>query len=91
MAAGVVLSVRRRGSAELSSGSQRSSRVTRSPIERLKRVTARGPPSSRSSRLAAVLSLSQTAASQSRSMVSPLARHSGVSVIRESGTQSSFV
>ncbi len=85
------MSVRRQGSAEFSVGSQRSSRVTRSPIERLKRVTAPGPPSSRSSRLAAVLSLSQIAASQSWAMVSPLAMHSGVSVIAESETQSSFV
>lgn len=73
MARGDVVSVTRHGSALLSSGSQRSSRVTRSPIERQKRVTAVGPPSSTSSRLPAVLSLKRMVASQSSPTVMPVA------------------
>lgn len=78
IARGLVVSVTRPGSAEFSSVSQRSSRVTGSPIERANRVTAVGPPSSRSSRLAAVLSLYRIATSASSATVMPSARCSRV-------------
>ncbi len=77
MACGVVMSVVRHGSAELRSGSHRSSRVVRSPSERQNRVIPVGPPSSLSSRLPAQLSLSETAAAHSASTVMPSARFSG--------------
>ncbi len=78
MARGEVVSVTRQGSALLSSGSHRSSRVTPSPIERANRVIAVGPPSSFSSRLPAVLSLKRMVASQSSATVMPVATWSSV-------------
>lgn len=74
------MSVLRHGSAEFSSGSQRSRRVVRSPSERQKRVIAVGPPSSRSSRFAAPLSLCETVAAHSSPTVRPAATFSAVFV-----------
>lgn len=81
MAYGVVVSVTRQGSAEFRSGSHRSRRVVESPVERAKRVTAVGPPSSRRRRLAAALSLKRIVASLSSATVMPPARFSGLPVI----------
>ncbi|BBJ37638.1 hypothetical protein SSPO_003560 [Streptomyces antimycoticus] len=82
-AAGLVVSVLRQGSAELSSGSHRSSRVVPSPSERQKRVMPVGPFSRRSRRLPAVLSLSLTAAAHNSETVMPSARFSALLVTGE--------
>ena len=52
------------GAASLRSGSVRSSRLVASPSERKKAVTPAGPPSAAITKLAAVLSLTESAASQ---------------------------
>src|SRR5690606_14378772 len=65
MAAGEVVSRGSPGVASLRSVSQRSSRVTSSPMERRNVVTASGPPSASSTLLAAVLSLVRMVAEQS--------------------------
>jgi len=64
MAVGLVVSRTSPGSALFKSGSVRSSRVTGSPSDRMKLVTPAGPPTWASSRLAAALSLTSTAAAQ---------------------------
>src|SRR5579883_391075 len=65
IALGRVVSRGSPGSPLLRSGSTQSSLVNSSPSERANRVTACGPPRLATSRLAAVLSESVTAASQS--------------------------
>lgn len=66
---GVVVS--RSPDAAFTIGSVRSSRVTGSPRARTNRVTPRGPPARPVSRLAAVLSLTSTAARHSAATVMP--------------------
>ncbi len=72
IARGVEVSRGSPGVASLSVGSVRSSRVVSSPLRRRKAVTAAGPPTLASSRLAAVLSLTVTAASHSSPTLRPL-------------------
>ena len=71
IAFGDVVSRGSSGKASLSEGSLRSSRVTSSPRPRTKAVSPGGPPIAASSKLAAVLSLSVTAASQISASVMP--------------------
>ncbi len=78
MASGVVVSRRSPGTAVFSSGSQRSSRLTRSPSDRKNRVRPSGPPISRSRRLPAALSLYWIAAAHRSPTGIPVARCSSV-------------
>ncbi|MCY1229169.1 hypothetical protein D9M72_415260 [compost metagenome] len=74
MAAGVVVSRGSPGMAVFSSGSVRSRRKVVSPMRRAKAVTAAGPPSTFSSRLAAALSLYCMVAAHISFTVMPVAR-----------------